>query len=535
MISARTRSDLNALLQVGNIDLAGATAEAAIDRGESDEILFTLAAQIRRQSGDYHTAVTFFQRAVALAPNNPDILTNAGDAMRYTGQLSEAIILFDRAIACSPATVSAWYGRALACEAEGALEEAQRSYTKVTELAPTMASGFAALGLVQIQRGNIAEARKNISHAQMLGPDEYGTMMAAAHCEIADGNHRSGVDLLHKLIKLPMLTAENEILARQLLGTTLEKIDLFEEAFDSYRLANERFARIHADRNASPIALHAIEAIDHGVRNLDKKQLVPCTVSIPRKAAGHIFLLGYPRSGTTLAEQILATIPNVVSLEETQTFADSDKYLTTEGIKSLATLSNDQIEQLRVKYWDIVENTGIDVSGKTFVDMDPLKGSALPLIARMFPDAKIVVMHRDPRDVIWSCYKHSFIYSPATYEFTSLARAAHHFEALMNLTRYCLKNMEISAHILSYKGLVRNFDQTTIRLCEFLGLTWSPELREFGKTAHSRTVRTASVSQVRQPLFDGTGQWCRYAHHLEPIMPLLEPWIDPSHLLSDRR
>jgi Tfp pilus assembly protein PilF len=534
MISARTRSDLNAILQSGNMDLAGAIAEEAISRGESDEILFTLAGQLRRQSGDYHNAVALFQRAVELAPYNPDVLTNAGDAMRYTGQLSEAIALFDRAIACAPTTVSAWYGRALACEAEGALDAAQLSYAKVTEFAPNMASGFAALGLVQIRNGNIGEARKNISHAQMLAPDEYVTMMAVVQSEIEDKNYQNAIDWLRKLLKSAIMPAENEILLHQLLRNTLEKIDLFEEAYESYRLSNERFAQIHADHNERPIALHAVQAIDAGVRSLGKSQFAPCAASGSKEAAGHIFLLGYPRSGTTLVEQIIATIPGIVALEETQTFADSEKYLTTDGLVAFSELNNSQIEKLRASYWNIVANSGVDIKDKTFVDMDPLKGSALPLIARMFSDAKIVIMHRDPRDIIWSCYKHNFIYSPITYEFTSIQRTAKHFVALMNFMKFCLENMKLSIYILSYEEIIRDFDKTTHGLCDFLDLPWSPDLRNFGKTARGRTIRTASASQVRQPLFDGTGQWRRYADYIEPVMSIIQPWIDPSHLLSGR-
>ena len=137
-------------------------------------------------------------------------------------------------------------------------------------------------------------------------------------------------------------------------------------------------------------------------------------------------------------------------------------------------------------------------------------------------------MHRDPRDVVWSCFRRNFIYSPATYEFTSLPRAARHYNAVMTLIRRCLETLPLTAYTLRYEELVRDFDETTRTLCAFLGLAWSPDLRSFGETARTRTVRTASGPQVRQALFDGSGQWRKYAHYLEPVMPLLEPWIEPQ-------
>jgi tetratricopeptide (TPR) repeat protein len=534
MISAKTQNDLSAVLRSDDMSMASVVAEAAIARGESHEILFTLAAQMRLESGDHYGAVALYLRATELAPHNPSILAATADSMRYTGQLKESVALFDRAIECDEATVSAWYGRALALEAEGRLDDALLSYVRVTELAPTLAAGFAGLAILQTQRGDILEARKNALRAQALGPSEYGTMMACARCEIADGNHQGAVEYLRVLLSQPTMSAENEIHVRQFLGDSLDKLGLIDEAFESYKLANDRFAQLHSARNATPIALHAIDAIRSGIRKLGYSTLMPSVGTIPNEAAGHVFLLGYPRSGTTLVEQILATIPNVVSLEEAATFASAEKYLSTEGIALLAALSEDEIAALRRDYWDAVTKAGVNVSGRTFVDMDPLKGAALPLIARIFPDAKVVVMHRDPRDVVWSCYKHNFIYSPATYEFTSLPRAANHFSAMMQLIRSCIETMPLTVHILSYEELVRDFDNATRKLCTFLDLPWSPDLRNFDATARARTVRTASGSQVRRALFDGTNQWRRYAPYLTSIIPLLEPWITPSQLL-DRR
>ena len=528
MISATTQRDVNAALRSNDMGQAGIIAEEAIARGESHQTLYSLAAQRRRQSGDNRGAVALYSLALELAPDNPGILAAAGDAMRYTGQLKEAVVLFDRALAHDPLMIAAWYGRALALEAEGALEDARRSYIRVTALAPDTAAGFAGLASMLAQLGEVAEARKNAERAQALGPAESGTMMALARCEIADGQHDRAVAWLGALLKLPMLTTEDATLALGLLGDSLDKLGMTDEAFDSYERANARFAEAHAGPDAPPVALWAIEAIDTGIAALAPGALAGPVEAVPLEAAGHVFLLGYPRSGTTLTEQILATIPNVVSLEEAPTLAAGEKYLTTDGIAALVALNDDAAAALRKDYWAVVASAGINVAGKTFIDMDPLKGPALPLIARLFPDAKVVVMHRDPRDVVWSCFRRNFIYSPATYEFTSLPRAARHYNAVMTLIRRCLETLPLTAYTLRYEELVRDFDETTRTLCAFLGLAWSPDLRSFGETARTRTVRTASGPQVRQALFDGSGQWRKYAHYLEPVMPLLEPWIEPQ-------
>ncbi len=530
MISAKTQNDLNAALRGNEMDRAGLIAEEAIARGESHEILFSLAAQRRRLFGDNRGAVALYDHALGLAPNNPGILTAAGDAMRYTGQLKEAVKNFDLALVYEPMMIAAWYGRALALEAQGALEDARHNYSRVTELAPDIAAGFAGLASMQAQLGETVEARKNAKRAQELAPAESGTMMALARCDIAEGQYNGAAKWLRLLLDQQGLVSEDEIIASELLGDSLDRLGLTDEAFDSYSRANARFAEVHSGLDTEAMARHAIEAIDTGLASLAPGALAGSTIPTPTDAVGHVFLLGYPRSGTTLTEQILATIPNVVSLEEAPTLAAGEKYLSAGGIAALVALDNDEVAALRKDYWAVVAAAGIDVSGKTFIDMDPLKGPALPLIARLFPDAKIVIMHRDPRDVVWSCFRRNFVYSPVAYEFTSLERAARHYSAVMSLIRRCLKTLPLTVHILRYEELVRDFERATQHLCAFLDLPWSSGLREFGITARARTVRTASGPQVRRALFDGSSQWTGYADHLEPVMPLLEPWIAPPEL-----
>ena len=135
-------------------------------------------------------------------------------------------------------------------------------------------------------------------------------------------------------------------------------------------------------------------------------------------------------------------------------------------------------------------------------------------------------MRRDPRDVVWSCFRRSFVHNAATAEFTSLQRAARHYDAVMRLTERCVTTLPIDVHIVDYAELIADFDRVTQAVCSFAGLEWSPALRDFSATARQRGVKTASADQVRRPLFDGNGQWRKYAPQMAPVLPLLEPWAE---------
>ena len=528
MFSEATQRGVNAALRNDDFDRAGVLAEAAIANGESHPMIYSLAAFRRQQAGDSQGAVALYLRAAELAPDDPNILTAAGDALRYTGQLREAVTLFDRALAGDPMMISAWYGRALALDASGAIEDAERSYRRVAELAPSSAAGFAGLASMQAILGELAEARDNAERAQALAPGDNATILALARCEIASGRPEEAAERLSQLVDRPGVAPMDLVLALGLLGDSLDRLGQFDKAFETYARANERFAEIHAGPNAPAVARRLVEAIDEAVSELDAAALSRPVAPVPKEAANHVFLLGYPRSGTTLTEQILATAPGVVTLEESPTLAAGAKYLSADGIAALADISDHEAAELRADYWARVAASDIDVCGSTFVDMDPFKGPALPLIARLFPNAKIIVVRRDPRDVVWSCFRHNFVYSQVAYEFTSLARAARHYSATMRLIQRCIEALPLTTHILHYEDLVRDFDQTTSDLCAFAGLPWSQDLRDFGATSRARSVKTASAPQVRGKLFDGSGQWQNYADKLQPVFPMLRRWVRPA-------
>jgi Sulfotransferase family len=195
-------------------------------------------------------------------------------------------------------------------------------------------------------------------------------------------------------------------------------------------------------------------------------------------------------------------------------------------LTELAALDGDELAPFVEAYLAQVRRYGVDPTGKLFVDMDPLKGIMLPLIAKLFPHEKIIVMRRDPRDVVWSCFRTNFALSAAAMEFTALESTARHYDALMTLIEQCLAALPLTVHELRYDALVHDFDATTHALCDFLGLEWSPDMRSFNKTAQRRCVTTASASQVRRGLYDGTKQWERYKEQTAPVLPILAPWVE---------
>jgi hypothetical protein len=226
-------------------------------------------------------------------------------------------------------------------------------------------------------------------------------------------------------------------------------------------------------------------------------------------------------------ENILASLPGVVALEERPTLAaiDSALLMTRDGIDHFAAMSQAELDAYRRAYWDKVAECGADPAAPTFVDMDPLKSLRLPAIARLFPHAKVVWMRRDPRDVVWSCFHTFFAPSSVSLEFVTIEKTATHFAAVMELIEIAMARLPLKVLPVDYHALVGDFDSVTRGICDFIGVPWDPVLRRFDRTARKRGVSTASVGQIRLGLYDGSRQWEPYAEFLEPVLPLLEPWI----------
>jgi hypothetical protein len=245
-------------------------------------------------------------------------------------------------------------------------------------------------------------------------------------------------------------------------------------------------------------------------------------------ARGLVFLLGFPRSGTTLLEVILEGHPTVVSLEEHELLIDAvNEYMQRpEDLERLSRASAAELEFLRAAYWRRVAVAGVDVAGKLFVDKHPLNTLKLPLIARLFPHAKILFACRDPRDIVLSCFRHRFKMSAPIYELLTVEGAASYYDAVMQLLVTLTRVLTLDTCLVRHEDLVTEFAREMKRICAYLGLEWAPAMGDFALRTKSRGVLTPSTAQlVRGLSTEGLGHWRRYRTQLAGVLPLLEPWV----------
>ena len=166
--------------------------------------------------------------------------------------------------------------------------------------------------------------------------------------------------------------------------------------------------------------------------------------------------------------------------------------------------------------------------GRTVVDKHPLHSARMPLIHRVFPDAKIVFVERHPCDVVLSCFMANFMLNPAMRSFTRLDEAARTYDAVLDAWTRAEALLPLNVHRVRYERMVADLAGEMRPLLDFLGLPWDEKVLDNQAAAQARgRVRTASYSQVGEPIYTrAAGRWERYREQLAPVLPILAPWAE---------
>ncbi|MGZ6038719.1 MAG: sulfotransferase [Phenylobacterium sp.] len=531
--NAAAFAEIRAAVDARNYELASQLAERAVAAGVEHPVIFNLAALKCEQEQRFDDAVALLERAVALAPDDAAARNALGLALNRLERYGEALEQFDHAVHAAPAFAGAHTARGGALEALGRLTEADTAFRRALELQPDSLGALAGLANLMSRRGAHAEARplaERVLAAQPGFPDAVNVVAAA---ELAGGDAPAAQARLEALIADPRLTAQQLALAQGLLGDTLDAQNRVAEAFTAYAACNMGLWRAYAPAlggkpSALDFAQQMVEQLDE-IGSVAWRSQAPAHRAADGGAQSHVFLMGFPRSGTTLLEQVLASHPQVEALEERESLIDAMRAFLAapEDLHRLAQADEAELAPLRAAYWDRVRAEGADVAGKVFVDKHPLNTLKLPLIARLFPDARILFARRDPRDVVLSCYRRRFAMSGSAYQLLTLPGAAGYYDAAMRIAERMEPALGARTHVVRHEALIADFDAVVGQVCAFLDLSWTDAMRGFADRTRDRGIATPSGAQLAGGLSaEGVGQWRRYRQQMAPALPKLAPWVE---------
>lgn len=516
--------------QARDFDRAAELAEAALGVGVEHPLIFNVLAFRLEQRGELEAALEMLVRAQASAPDDAGLRQSAALLRLRLERHAEALADFEAVIAARPDFAPGHAARAQVLAALGRLTEAEAAYRRALDLEPDNIAALAGLAALLGRGGAHAQARPLAERVLAVQPNFPEAVTTLASADLADGDPAAAKARLEALLADERLSPLERALAEGLMGDVLDAQGRIAEAFHAYTACNLGLRSAYADaREGAADALGFARAVIARIDSLGADAFSPAGADRASPAAGHVFLLGFPRSGTTLLEQVLASHPEVEALEERDTLAEAARaYLAApEDLTRLAAASDAELAPLRAAYWDRVRAEGAEAAGKVFVDKHPLATFKLPLIARLFPDAKVLIARRDPRDVVLSCYRRRFAMSSSAYQLLTLPSAAGFYDAAMQLAERFQPVLGDRARVVRHEALVSDFDATAGEVCAFLGLPWTDQLRAFSARVRERGVATPSGAQLAGGLSaEGIGSWRRYADQLAPVLPELAPWVE---------
>ncbi|HEX3943759.1 MAG TPA: sulfotransferase [Rhizomicrobium sp.] len=526
--SAAAVSGVAQALRDGDIAAAISLACAALDRGEIHPLFLNLRASRLEQEGQDRAALADLLRAHALDPNDAHASNALGLALAKADKPFEAIKAYDAALAVAPQFAPAQFNKAWACEAVGYLDAAKQCYETAIIIDPRFAEPFARLASLAARRGDFTETVRMAQEALQRQPDHPTALQAIAAADLEIGDFEGTETHILGLLARKNLSDFDRYFVMGLLADLRERQGRFAESYVALESGNNEYYVANRPRFGGPItAVTAIKwLIDYYSGHSGGTTLLPATTG--SQDFTHVFLVGFPRSGTTLLEQALAAHPDVETMEEKDAFDEPVRAFMTSPADhaKLATLNDDQRAAYRERYWERVRSYGYTGTRTVFIDKLPFHTVKLPLIAALFPNARILFAIRDPRDVVLSCIRARFRINPYMFELLRPQDAAAFYALSMSLAEAYRRALPLAIKDIRHEDLVADFDGVCRNVCNFLGIEWRESMRDFSARQRMRAVATPSARQLAQGLSRaGIGRWKNYSQQLAPLMPVLAPWV----------
>ena len=402
---------------------------------------------------------------------------------------------------------------------------------EVVILAPAEFKGFQLLAVTYAQLNRKNEAIDAGEQALKLAPDNVMMQVFLGSLEADAGKNTAAKERLGRVVAGQPATRE-AFRAHKELARVNDKLQQYEEVFPHLHRAGSlsRSLPEYAQQDAA-----LIPNMLKTNRARFNRQLLGrwATAEFPRDQAAPTFVIGFMRSGTTLTQEVLDVHPGVFVSDEVD-FVTQMKEELCHIVKSgmtiaekLAALDFSGVLQLRAYYWQCVQEHFGDVIGqRLFVDKFTMNTVDLGLINCIFPDAKVVFVMRDPRDVCLSCFMQLMVPTPTTVQMLNWASTAAFYGQVMDWWLYIKEQMTLDFIEFRYEDVVADFETTYRKVFDFLGLSWDPAVVNFHNHAAKKFVASPRRTQLAQPLYaSSVGKWRCFESAFEPVKTMLSPYV----------
>ncbi|MFZ7090621.1 sulfotransferase [Primorskyibacter sp. 2E233] len=508
-------------------------------------------------AGNWTQVIAQAQPLLSRQPLLSDAANALGTALRMSGRMNEAMRAYDHALRSDPALADSYINMSSLLQHMGQPQAAAEAAQAALDVAPRKAESHLAIGLAFYDLDRIAEAENHLRRATELNPAQVLTWdalsrtlerlnrledlaktveQALAACPgapllqlhqaaaLSRGKDDAGALALLDSIDASALPPHSRSVLYELRGRALDALGRYDAAFDAFGLMNDIQRQMHVAPGKPNAFLSMVQARLDGVDALSSGWPADDDTAAP------VFLVGFPRSGTTLLDTILRGHEQIAVVEEQPMCAHLSQGIAHSAeAAGLTALTAEELAKRRTAYLsDFERHLGAPLDGRIAVDKMPLNLVEAAAIARHFPKARFILALRHPADSVLSCFMQNFKPNEAMNNFLDLEQAARLYDRVFSLWEGYREKLALNVVEIRYEHLIADLHGAVEPVLTHMGLDWRDEMADFQKSARARPViRTPSYKQVTQGLYSSAdGRWRRYDAHLGPVMNILKPWIN---------
>ena len=459
---------------------------------------------IQKKNYKFHEAVISFENAIKINPNFSEAHNNLGNTKKSLNKKDEAIYHYKKAISLKNENIAALINLSSILKENNNYDELLDVYEKILNLDPKNIKTLYNLGTAHLFLGNTSKAREYFENIIKIDPFNIPSFRNYVSTLKIDESNR--IFKIFKNMNLSTLKYEDKVLLLDALSKCYFDMDKIQKAFDCLDKCNL------LKKENSNFSMNEQENIFNKIKNfffdMDNKNLEfnDKIKSIP------IFIVGMPRSGTSLLEQILSTHSKIYGAGELNYL---QKIIDKSGLEKSNNIQ-DYFNEIRKYYYSQISK----ISNSDFIiDKLPSNFRWIGFIIKAFPEAKIIHIKRNPMAVCWSNYKNFFIDNGLDFNLNQ-RDVAEYYSMYLDLMDFWIAKYPKNVLDIQYEFFVKDFEANTKKILDHLNLQWEDQLLQYQKT--NRPVTTASHQQVREKIIVNTSdEWKKYKNYLEPMQEVL--------------
>lgn len=520
------------LLEQAQLEQARPLLEKAFRLEPANFQILNNMGLLQYRTGDLAGAEKHLIAAIRANPKWPNPHANIGDVLRDSRRPELAEKAYKQALTLNPRHAQAWRSLGELYAGQKRLDEAIDALRRAVDIFPLESAWLVLMDLYE-KTNRIDDAEVALKKARQQLPPSPAVALCEAKLLRRRGNHDDALALLESFKDKLRPGAMGSPTFFYEMGQLYDRKNDAARAFEAFTKANTCKAMLMQSQNFHPGVYPQLAA-----RIL--RDFTPDMAQGPLPDGAEpapVFLVGFPRSGTTLLDQIMASHPDIAVAEEkpavdkmmhhlVRTYGTAQRHehpLSDASYPAAMTkLTADDIKTMREKFF---AEHGDSAQKAVFVDKLPLNILYVGLIQRVFPKAKFILALRHPCDSVLSCYMQDFFLNPAMARFLDLDDSARFYDEAFSVWEHYAKMLPLNVHTIRYEDVVADFRPTVAKLLEFLQVPWNDAVLEYDKTAQKKAlINTPSYHQVTQKIYTrASGRWLKYREQMAPVLDILKP------------